>query len=32
MSGRLKGKVIVISGAGGGLGSAQVRLMAKGRC
>lgn len=29
MSGRLKGKVIVISGAGGGLGSAQVRLMAK---
>ena len=29
MSGRLEGKVILISGAGGGLGSAQVRLMAK---
>ncbi len=29
MSGRLEGKVVLLTGAGGGLGSAQARLMAK---
>ncbi len=29
MSGRLSGKVVLLTGAGGGLGSAQARLMAK---
>lgn len=29
MAGRLKGKVVLISGAGGGLGSAQAKLMAQ---
>ena len=29
MAGRLEGKVVLLTGAGGGLGSAQSRLMAK---